>query len=200
MDHLHILLSTFDPWLRQFGYPVLFIAILVEGIGIPAPGQTLLIGAALLAGEGELNPVWLLPCALSAALLGDNLGYLLGRGRGRRIVPRLGVNPARLARLSGFYRHHGIWPVLFSRFFDGTRQLGSLLAGTAAMPWPRFLLIDALGAMLWVCVWVIGPIELEGQGARLHWLWSQVDFLAVGASLAAVLALGVWLRRRHGVA
>jgi membrane protein DedA with SNARE-associated domain len=200
MDHLHVLLNAFDPWLRQYGYLLLFVAIFVEGMGIPAPGQTLLIGAALLTGEGELNPVWLMPCALLAALLGDNLGYLIGRRGGRRTVLRFGVNPSRLAKLSGFYRRHGIWPVLFSRFFDGARQLGSLLAGTAVMPWPRFFLIDALGAVLWVCVWVLGPIELEGQGARLHWLWSEVDILALGASLAAVLALGVWLRLRHGEA
>lgn len=200
MDHLHVLLNAFDPWLRQYGYLLLFVAIFVEGIGIPAPGQTLLIGAALLTGTGELNPVWLLPCALLAALLGDNLGYLLGRRGGRRIVLRLGVNPSRLARLSGFYHRHGTWPVLFSRFFDGTRQLGGLLAGMAAMSWAHFFVIDALGAVLWVSLWVIGPIELEGQGARLHWLWSELDILAFGASLAAVLALGVWLRRRHGVA
>lgn len=197
MDHLQALLVQAEPWLRAYGYPVLFVSILVEGLGIPAPGQTLLIAASLLAGKGEMNPVLLMPCALLATLLGDNLGYWLGRSGGRRLLLRLGVAPTRLSRLARLYRRHGVWPVPFNRFFDGPRQLGGLLAGTALMAWPVFFVVDALGGVAWVSLWVVGPIEMEAHGAALHHLWSAINPVVMCLTVGGLLYFGIryWRRR-----
>lgn len=197
MTHFSALLAEATPWLSEYGYPLLFLAVMAEGMGIPTPGQTLLIAAALLAGKGTLHPVAVLACALAASMLGANLGFFIGRRGGRRLLLRLGVNRRHLSRLTGFYRRFGAWPALFDRFFDGARQLGGLLAGAAAMSWPRFFLFDALGAMCWVTLWGLGPLELERHAERLHGLWNRVNPWAAGFALAAVALLAIWLWRRR---
>ncbi len=200
MSHVPALLAEVSPWLAAHGYLILFLAIMVEGMGIPTPGQTLLIGASLLAGKGVLNPVMVLACGLSAALLGANAGFLMGRRGGRRLILHLGVNRHRLAKLTGFYHRFGAWPALFDRFFDGARQLGSMLAGTAAMSWPRFFLFDGLGALCWVALWGLGPLELERHAAQLHVLWGRVNPVVAGLVVATLAGLAVWLWRRHDAA
>ncbi len=193
------LLAEATPWLSAHGYLALFLAVMAEGMGIPTPGQTLLIGAALLAGKGTLHPAAVLACALAASMLGANLGFFIGRRGGRRLLLKLGVNRRRLSRLTGFYRRHGAWPVLFDRFFDGARQLGGLLAGAAAMPWPRFFLFDALGASAWVMLWGLGALQLERHAERLHGLWNMANPWAAGFALAVVALLAFWLWRRRDV-
>jgi membrane protein DedA with SNARE-associated domain len=198
---LHQLLVEALPWLHRYGYLALVIAVGVEGFGIPAPGQTLLVGAALLSGRGEMDLEVVLLCALLASMAGDNLGYLIGRRGGRRLILRLGVNRHRLARVSRFYRRFGVWPVLASRFFDGARQLGGLVAGSAAMRWPRFFAADAAGALLWVGVWGLGVYQFERHAGRLHAIWAQINPVAIAVAVGAVAAIAVWLwrtRRRQG--
>lgn len=197
MTHLHGLLSEALPWLEHYGYAVLFLALMTEGMGIPAPGQTLLIGAALLSGQGTMNPVGVLGTGVVALLLGDNLGYILGRRGGRRLILHLGVNRRRLRRLDRFYLRWGGWAVMLDCFFDGTRQVGSLLAGSAAMPWWRFFAFDAVGALLWVGVWGLGSLQLERHTAALHTYWSHINPYAVAISLVAILVLAIWLWRRQ---
>lgn len=197
MTHLHDLLIEARPWLEHYGYVALFLALMAEGMGIPTPGQTLLIGAALLSGHGEMNPVGVLGTGVAALLLGDNLGYALGRRGGRRLVLRLGVNRRRLRKVDRFYLHWGPWAVMLDCFFDGTRQMGSLLAGSATMPWWRFFLFDATGTLLWVGVWGFGSLQLERHTAVLHRLWSHINPYAIAASLLAVLGLAIWLWRRQ---
>lgn len=195
MSSLHALLALAEPWLRHYGYAALFLAVMAEGMGIPTPGQSLLVAAALLAGKGLMSLPATLLCALFATLAGDNLGYLIGRRGGRRLVLRLGVDRLRLRRLAGFYRRFGAWPVLIDRFFDGARQLGSLLAGVVAMPWPRFVVFDALGGLSWVGAWGWGAYQFEGHAAWWRGIWTRVDPAVAGLLLVALAALGFWLRR-----
>lgn len=196
MTHLHALLTEARPWLEHYGYGLLFLALMAEGMGIPTPGQTLLIGAALLSGLGEMNPAGVIGTSLTALLLGDNLGYTLGQHGGRRLILRLGVNRHRLRRLDHFYRRWGPWAVMLDCFFDGARQLGSLLAGAAAMPRWRFFLFDAVGVTLWASLWGIGSMQLERHTATLYRLWSPLNLYALTASLLTILVLAVWLWRR----
>src|SRR5665811_2785 len=112
-----------QPLFHRYGYLVVFVAILVEGVGIPAPGQTLLIAAALSAAHGNLSLVWVLILACLAATLGNTLGYLLGRWGGRPLLARFKLRGDRLARLEEKFRHYGGGVVLVARFFDGLRQL-----------------------------------------------------------------------------
>lgn len=181
------------PYLQQYGYPVLFAIILIESFGILAPGQTLLITAALLAGTGRLN-IWLvLLTAFSAAVIGDSIGYLLGHRGGRRLLLRyggwVGLNRQRFRRLNKHFGRYGGWFVTFARFFDVLRQINGLLAGTVEMPFYRFLLFNSLGAALWVSVWGFGSYYL-GRGLD-QWV-GMFDTIAVWLMLAA-LAGGVLL-------
>jgi membrane protein DedA with SNARE-associated domain len=197
MSALHGILARAAPWLHHYGFAALVLAVSVEGIGIPAPGQTLLIGAALLAAKGEMSLLVVLGCALAATVAGDNLGYLIGRRGGRRLILRLGANRHRLVKLSRFYRRFGSWPVLADRFFDGARQIGSLLAGAATMSWPRFFVFDLIGALLWVGIWGGGMYQLERHVVWLHGIWTRSNPVIAGLSLIAVAALGFWLWRRR---
>lgn len=188
------------PYLQQYGYPVLFAVILVESFGIPTPGQTLLITAALLAATGHLNLWLVLITAFAAATVGDNIGYMLGRRGGRRLILRyggwVGLNRRRFRRLNIHFGRYGGWFVTFARFFDVLRQVNGVLAGTVDMPFYRFLLFNSLGAALWVSLWGFGSYYL-GRGLD-QWV-GMFDHIAIWLVLAVVasglLFFIVWLAR-----
>lgn len=195
-----------EPYLQQYGYPVLFLVVLVESFGVPAPGQTLLVTAALLAATGSLN-IWLvLVVAFVAAVCGDNIGYLLGQRGGRRLILRygkwVGLNRHRFRRLRIHFGRYGDWFVIFARFFDVLRQLNGIFAGTVDMPLYRFTLFNALGAALWVSLWGFGAYYL-GRGLS-QWV-GRFDTIATWLVLAVVAAgilfgfywLVRWLWRRR---
>ncbi|MGH8224765.1 MAG: DedA family protein [Gammaproteobacteria bacterium] len=188
------------PYLQQYGYPILFAIVLVESFGIPAPGQTLIITAALLAATGHLNLWAVLITAFAAAVLGDSIGYMLGRRGGRRLLLRyggwVGLNRHRFRRLNKHFGRYGGWFVTFARFFDVLRQINGILAGTVDMPFYRFLLFNAIGAALWVSLWGFGSYYL-GRGLN-EWI-GMFDAIATWLVLA-VIAGGiifflVWLTR-----
>jgi membrane protein DedA with SNARE-associated domain len=196
MNGLEHMLTQAEPWLHHYGYPAVAVAVMLEGAGIPLPGAILMGGAALLAGQGELNvlAVWLVACV--AAVSGDNLGYWIGRSGGRRLLLRFHPVGRRLGRFEGFYQRFGIWLILFGRFFDGTRQLNGLVAGSASMPWPGFLAADAAGSTLWVSTWVVGLYALERHAAALHrWLAYANPWVAGGALVALALTLYLLFHR-----
>ncbi|MEJ2326465.1 MAG: DedA family protein [Chromatiaceae bacterium] len=186
-------LTGAEPWLREYGYPALALAVGIEGIGVPAPGETLLIGAALLAARGDLNISVVLVTAWLAAITGDNIGYWIGRAGGRPLLSKLRVSPGRLARLESFYRRFGVWLVLVSRFFDGTRQLDGIIAGSARMPWPRFFLFEALGALAWVALWGWGIDQLGRHGSSIHRLLHRINPWVAGVALAAAVLVVLFL-------
>jgi membrane protein DedA with SNARE-associated domain len=196
MNGIEQMLTEAAPWLHQYGYSALAISVLVEGAGIPVPGALLMAGAALLAGRGEMSLTAVLLTTWPAAMAGDNLGYWIGRAGGRRLLLRAGVNRRRLARFDGFFRRFGIWLILFGRFFDGTRQLDGLVAGSARMPWLRFLLADLIGTAIWVSVWVIGLYTLDRHGAMLHRLLLWINpWVAALALVSLAITLFLLLRR-----
>jgi membrane protein DedA with SNARE-associated domain len=143
--------------LDRYGYLAIFGIIGVESFGVPAPGQTLLIAAAIYAGTGHLNLIWVAVVAFLAATIGDNLGYVIGHVGGRRLVHRYGryifLTPERLDRVERIFTRHGSKIVLVARFIDGLRQFNGVVAGVAGMHWARFLGYNALGALLWVVIW-----------------------------------------------
>lgn len=195
LTELQALLMTARPLLSRYGYFALAISVAVEGFGIPAPGQTLLIGAAMLAARGELNLPLVLIVAIFSTLIGDNLGFLLGRHGGRRLALRFGASEERLSRLGRFYKRHGVWALLLNHFFDGMRQAGCIIAGAAKMPWRCFLIFDSCGALLWVGLWSLVAYQLEERAWLVHALWRRVNLVALLAAIAALVALIIWLWR-----
>ncbi len=140
------------PW----GYLIVSAATFLEnsvGAGVIIPGETLVIIGGFYARIGNLWLPWVIVAALVGAVLGDNVGYLIGRRYGRGLLERHGhrlfVTPERLERADGYYRRHGGKTVFLGRFVPVVRSVGCILAGIAHMPWRRFFAYDLAGALVW---------------------------------------------------
>ena len=189
-------LALAKPWFDQYGLSVLFATVFVEGFGIPAPGQTFMIGGALLAQHGELHLGGVAAVAWMAAVLGDNLGYVIGRLGGSRLLRRLHFPQAHLQKVEQQFRRYGIWMVASARFFEVLRQLNGVVAGSLEMPWLRFLVFNAIGASLWVSLWVLGVYFFSGRIAHLLDTFSKLHAAVAFASGLAAVATLLWLVRR----
>ncbi|MFF4487965.1 DedA family protein [Streptomyces sp. NPDC001544] len=197
-------LAHLAPLLGHYGYWAVGAVVFVEDFGIPAPGETILIAAGVYAGAGRLNIVAVAAIAFVAAVLGDNVGYLIGRSGGRAAVYRWGryvlLTPKRFQAAEEFFTRHGGGIVTVARFVEGLRQANGIVAGTTGMPWRRFLAFNALGAALWVGLWTILAYlagshidEVYGQVTR----YQRYVLLTLGLLAAALLARHLLRRRRR---
>ena len=185
------------PLLERYGYPAVFVAVGVEGAGIPAPGQTLLIAGAIDAVHGGLNIVVLVTLAVVAAALGNSIGYLIGRAGGRPLLRKLPISEARLIRVDQLFQRYGGAFILVARFFDGTRQLNGIMAGTLEMPWWRFTFWNLLGAVIWVSVWGLGTWWLDRDIGTVVAVMERIEPWAIVLLVAALAAGAVYLLRRR---
>jgi membrane protein DedA with SNARE-associated domain len=139
--------------IETLGYPLLFLVVMAESSGVPVPGETGLIAAAVAASQGKLQIEWVIAIAAVAAIVGDNIGYQIGRKGGRWLLER----PGRFERqrqqviVTGepFFERHGPKAVFFGRFILGLRVWASWLAGATHMRWRSFFLWNALGGICW---------------------------------------------------
>ena len=190
-------IARVQPALKRYGYAAVFVTIMVEGFGVIAPGETFLIAAAVAASQGELNIIWVMVCAFIAAVLGNSLGYFLGRWGGRSLLARFKVKGERLARLEGYFRRYGKGIILIARFFDGLRQLNGIVAGLLKMPWGVFTIVNVLGAVFWVAVWGLGPYFLGQKISTIHIAFKTIEPWVVALSLVAFVALIIYLLRHR---
>src|SRR6266480_3834274 len=135
------------------GYPLLFAIVTGESSGVPLPGETALITAAVLASRGKLQIEWVIALAAAAAIVGDNIGYLIGRKGGRWLLERPGrFHRQRLEVLrigEPFFERHGPKAVFFGRFVLGLRVWASWLSGATRMHWRSFVFWNAAGGICW---------------------------------------------------
>jgi len=196
-------LADLAPILDSYGYWAVGALVFLEDFGVPVPGETLLIAAALYAGAGRLNIVAVCAIAMVAAVAGDNVGYLIGRTGGRGFVHRWGryvlLTPARFARAEEFFARNGGKVVTVARFIEGLRQVNGIIAGTTGMPWRRFLVFNTLGAALWVGFWAtLGDLA----GTHITALYTRIAryqtylLIALAVFAAALLARHLLRRRR----
>jgi membrane protein DedA with SNARE-associated domain len=191
--------GNFEPFVHAYGATAVMVILTFESLGVPLPGESLLIFASVLAGRGELSLIPLMVGAFAGAVAGDNIGYLIGRRLGRAIVLRygakIGINADRLGRVESFFTRYGAVTVAFARFLNVLRQLNGVVAGMLKMEWKRFLLFNALGGALWVTVWTLAGYYLGKHVADIkviaHDLERTATILGVAALLAA-LVYGVW--------
>ncbi|HKR48026.1 MAG TPA: DedA family protein [Pseudonocardiaceae bacterium] len=188
--------------LTSYGYLAVFGFLFIESFGAPVPGQTMLMAAGIFAGAGKLNIAGVAILGFFAAVAGDNIGYLIGRSGGRRLVLRFGryifVTEKRLTKIENFFDRHGGKIVAVARFIDGLRQLNGIVAGIAEMPWWRFLAFNALGAAAWVGVWTSIGYLAGGHLATIYQEFHRYQALAfILASAVIVAVLVYWLWRRH---
>ena len=186
-----------EHWVQVAGYPLLFLIVMGESSGVPVPGETALITASILASRGKLQIELVIVLAAAAAIVGDNIGYLIGRKGGRWLLERPGrfYRQRRQVLETGepFFERHGPKAVFFGRFILGLRVWASWLAGATRMYWRSFVLWNALGGICWATV--IGLLSYYlGHAAG-----DAVKTFGLYGLAAALLAIGTALfaHRRH---
>lgn len=189
----------------QYGYWIVFVGILLDNAGLPLPGELLLIALGALARGGDLDLGLGVLIAAAAAMSGDSVGYWLGRLWGDRLLHaycRVTLGSQKCVQKAvAFYHLRGPVAVVFGRFVVGVRAFLFPLAGSARMPYARFLLFDCFGALIWSGLFVLAGYSIGWQVERAH-----DGYRAGSAILAAVLGVGfatyllMKLRRRwrHG--
>jgi membrane protein DedA with SNARE-associated domain len=190
-------------WLDRFGYPLLFAAVFAENVGLPVPGETAVLVAGLLASRAgsPLAIGWVIAVTILAAVLGDNLGFWLGRrwarGRLERGKRFLFLTPGTLRIVEGYFDHYGTLTVFFARFVAGLRVVAALAAGTSRMAWPRFILANAAGAVAWgVSMSLLGYFFGQSWQALHRWLGRGV--LVILACTVLLVGLPyLWRRARR---
>ncbi|MEM6463565.1 MAG: DedA family protein [Pseudomonadota bacterium] len=198
-------LNNIEPFIRQYGLPGLFLDVFLEALGMPLPGETLLIFASGLAALGKVSIVGVALTAFAAAVVGDNVGYIIGRKLGRPLIvhhgSRFGITHERLQAAEDIIQKRGPIIVAFARFFVLLRQLNGIAAGSAGMHWLRFLIANAVGAALWVGFWTTLAYRFGRDASVIPEIWSHLSRVAMfavpGFVLLAIIA-GVlfWIWRR----
>ena len=179
----------------NLGYAAVFALIAVETMGIPVPGETALIAAALLAHDGQLEIVPLIVIASAAAILGDNVGFAIGRHFGRRVFVAAG--PFHVHRMKvlehgePFFARHGPKAVFLGRWVSGLRIASAWLAGMNKMAWPTFLFWNALGGIAWAASIGLGVYFLG------HVAEQVISTVGPAAAVVGVLGLVGFLVWRH---
>jgi len=193
--------QTLTDFFARYGYWVVFFGVMLENGGLPLPGETVLLFAGFLAYQGEIKLLWAIGVAIAGATCGDSLGYTLGRYGGNaffdRYVKRFKFLARRFENSRALFLKHGHWAVFTGRFITGLRVFAGPLAGLFKMPYPRFLLFNFTGAVVWATA--IGCVGFLFGDNWYNLVHVVKDFHRVTLALVAVLALVgliLYLRRR----
>jgi membrane protein DedA with SNARE-associated domain len=189
---LHHLLST-------YGYLAVFLFVAIESTGIPFPGETMLLTGAAYAGTGHLSIALVIGAAIFGAVLGDNLGYTVGRLGGRRVALRYGhfirLDESKLDRAERFFQRHGDKTVFFGRFVAVLRAWAAFLAGVNFMPWGKFFFFNAAGGICWATLYGTLAFYFGKKLSVLEGIIRDVGFAGLGLVVVAAIVL-FFLHRR----
>ena len=192
------LVHHLDHLLQHYGYGFVGVTVMLESMGAPLPGESLIIGTAIYcAATHRLDIVWVIAVAILGAIMGDNLGYLIGRSLGYRALARfgrhIGLNDQRLTLGRYLFRKHGGKVVFFGRFIAVLRTFAALLAGANRMPWGAFLIYNALGGIGWA----------GGYGTAAYLLGAEAEKIsgplgiAIGCVAAVALVTAFFFLKRN---
>ena len=175
---------------------MVFAGVFLENTGLPVPGETALLAGAALSAFGRLSLWRVVVTAIGAAILGDNLGFWIGRRGGRWLIERygrrIGFTPERLADFDRFFDRFGAKTVFAARFITGLRVVGAILAGASGLRWPTFLFYNATGAVVWCSAVAAAGYALANSWDTLE-RWIGRTGLA---ALALVVIVALIARRR----
>ncbi len=182
-----------------YGYFAVAFLVAVESFGVPLPGETIVVAAALYAGHTHRLSVWaIFAVAAVAAIVGDNIGYLLGRTGGERLIRRYGryvrLDEAKLQVVRNLFDRHGAKVVFFGRFISILRTYAAFFAGTTRMPWRRFLIFNAAGGILWATLYTFASY---GLGDTFRSIETELTVAFSAAAVLTIAAVIVVLRRRN---
>jgi membrane protein DedA with SNARE-associated domain len=173
------------------GYPLLFLVVMSESAGMPVPGETGLITAAVLASQGKLKIELVIALAAAAAIVGDNIGYQIGRKGGRWLLERPGRFEHQrgqvLAAGEPFFERHGPKAVFFGRFLLGLRVWASWLAGATHMHWRSFVFWNALGGITWATAIGLIAYFLGSSADNVVQAFGLYGLAAVAVAVASAL-------------
>jgi membrane protein DedA with SNARE-associated domain len=183
----------------SYGYATVALAVGLESVGIPLPGEATLIAAAIYAGSTHHLNIFLVVVAASfGSILGDNFGFWLGGEFGFPLLLRfghyVGLTPSRLKIGQLLFLRHGGKLVFLGRFVAILRSLAAFLAGTNRMAWPRFLAFNAAGGIVWSAAYGFGAYFL---GKQLHRLLGPIGIAISAVALAVLIGWFVFLRRNE---
>jgi membrane protein DedA with SNARE-associated domain len=151
-------------FVHHYGLLALFLVVMLESGGVPLPGETALIAAGVFASRGELNVAAVIAVAATAAIVGDNLGYWIGRTGGRTVLARWRLTSNTLPWAEGFFERHGPKTIFLARFFSVLRVTAAWMAGVSRMRWWTFFLWNAAGGICWALL--VGLVSYyAGQAA-----------------------------------
>jgi membrane protein DedA with SNARE-associated domain len=186
------LLHSLEALIHAYGYPAIFVIIMLESIGLPLPGESLLIAVALYAASTHhLNIFIVVPLATAGAICGDQIGYLIGHWVGARMLTRwgrkVGLSDERLELGRFLFRKYGGGIIFLGRFVAILRTFVAVLAGANKMPWQRFLLWNSLGGIAWTALYGFGAYTL-GDAAK-HISGTAGIVLAITGGTALLTAI-----------
>ena len=196
---LHIAANDLQQFLSTYGYFAVFVFVAIESIGIPFPGETMLLIAAIDAGKThQLSIALIILAAAAGAIAGDNIGFWIGREGGYRVLRRygryIGFDERKLKVGIYMFRKHGGKVVFFGRFVAVLRAWAAFLAGVNRMPWSRFLVFNALGGFVWATLYGIGGYLL---GEQIHRLTGPVGTISIILALIFLVAFTIFVWRNE---
>src|SRR3954452_13279823 len=193
-----ILASALDDLLTNFGYVAVFATIGIESLGIPAPGETMLVTAGIYAGATHnLEITGVIAAATLGAIVGDNIGYLIGRTGGYRLLLQPGhqvrIRESHIKVARYIFDRHGAKVVFFGRFVAILRTYAAFLAGVGQMEWRRFLVANAAGGVAWALIF--GLAAYYG-GKAFERLSTPINVTLAIVGLTGAVAFMLFVRRR----
>jgi membrane protein DedA with SNARE-associated domain len=191
-------LDTLQELARLYGYWAVFVGIAIENMGIPLPGETIVIVGGFLAGSGELNYWWVLGSAIAGAVLGDNFGYWVGRFGGWELLVKIGrifrLQEQQLEQAKDRYSKNAVQAVFWGRFVTLLRIFAGPLAGITQMPYKQFLLCNFGGAAVWSTA-IVSIAFFLGKAVSLEEIvtwFTQIGIVALFAVIALLLIPLIW--------
>ena len=183
----------------HYGYLAVFVVVGLESLGVPLPGETTLVAAALYAGAThQLNIAGVIAAASAGAIIGDNIGYLVGHQGGYRLLVRYGryvrLDARRVKLVRYLFLRYGAAVVFFGRFVAILRTYAALFAGTARMPWRTFVLFNAAGGIAWSVIYGTAAYFL---GTRVTTFSGRAGLVLAAFGAAALVAAAVFVRRQE---
>ncbi|MEV6410774.1 DedA family protein [Kribbella sp. NPDC051718] len=185
-------------------YLVVGLVIGVESMGVPLPGETTLIAAALLASQHDLNIVFVIAAAAAGAIIGDSIGYFIGRKAGRGLFERLGrrfhhFSEERIVKAEKYFHKYGVWTVFFGRFVALLRIFAGPMAGMLRMHYPRFLAANAAGGIAWSTTIGVVAYKIGDNADKIFGEVSVWALVVIGAALVVAYAVYKIRKRRNSV-
>lgn len=157
IQHLPAAIKALEPFVLHYGYLAVGGLLFLEDFGILVPGETVLVTASLFAGQGKLNIILIIIIATLASIIGDSVGYLIGKYGGHPLLARVGkyvfINDEKITKVEKFFSKYGTKIVLIARFIDGLRELNGIMAGISEMNWRLFIIFNSIGSVVWVSLW-----------------------------------------------